>query len=152
MGVVIPWPLTFPARREPAVSDRPAFLVAEADLRSLATLRSFLRGVGLKARCLADGAAVIEALSRVYDGPTRDESSIDVVVIDVNMRGRSGIDVLALARERQWPIHVVPTSDSVSRLLRLQLLRMGATTVLTKPFTRAALKRMLKAVTSEPGE
>jgi CheY-like chemotaxis protein len=149
MGSVIPWPLTVSARFAHDTSPGPAFLIGEANLQSVSMLRAFLLSRGLRARCLADGTAVIEALTRIHEHGAPGGHPVDVVIIDVDMPGRSGIDVLATVRQHGWPVHMVLTSTMVSRSLRSQLMRMGAAAVLSKPFSLPQLKRMLKAVTTE---
>src|SRR5690242_6627608 len=73
-------------------------------------------------------ASVERALERLVD------AEVDVVVTDLNMPGRSGIDLLRLMRERRLsqPVIVMTGSDDDEPIART--VELGATAVLRKPY------------------
>jgi DNA-binding response OmpR family regulator len=77
---------------------------------------------------------------------TRELGPIDVVIADADLPGRSGVDLLVLAKSSQWDVEVVLMTDSISTLLRAELVRLGAAAVLTKPLSPAALEKALARI------
>jgi len=79
-------------------------------------------------------ASVERALERLADG------KVDVVLTDLNMPGRSGIDLLLLMHERglAQPVIVMTGSDD-DKLIR-RTVELGATSVLRKPYGTGELE------------
>ena len=79
-------------------------------------------------------ASVGRALERLAD------AEVDVVLTDLNMPGRSGIDLLLLMRERglTQPVIVMTGSDDAGLIGRT--VELGATSVLRKPYGTGELE------------
>jgi CheY-like chemotaxis protein len=71
-------------------------------------------------------ASVERALERLADA--------DVVLTDLNMPGRSGIDLLALMQERRLAQPVIVMTGSDDDALIARTVELGATAVLRKPY------------------
>jgi DNA-binding response OmpR family regulator len=84
-------------------------------------------------------ASVDRALERLVD------AKVDVVITDLNMPGRSGIDLLLLMRERRLtqPVIVITGSDDEAQLART--LELGATAVVRKPYGTGELETAVNA-------
>lgn len=79
-------------------------------------------------------ASVERALERLADG------KVDVVLTDLNMPGRNGIDLLLLMRERALPQPVVVMTGSDDDALIARTVELGATSVLRKPYGTGELE------------
>jgi DNA-binding response OmpR family regulator len=92
-----------------------------------------------------EGFAVTQAVDGDEALRTARAESFDVVVLDVMMPGRSGIDVLReLRAESPVPVLMLTAKDAeVDRVLGLEL---GADDYVTKPFSTAELASRLRAI------
>ncbi len=79
-------------------------------------------------------------------------SLYDVVVLDLMLPGRSGLDICTSVRERgiTVPILILTAKDSTTD--KIVLLNAGADDYLTKPFSFAELVARLKALMRRPEE
>jgi CheY-like chemotaxis protein len=73
-------------------------------------------------------ATVERALERLAD------AKVDLVLTDLNMPGRSGIDLLLLMRERDLVQPVIVMTGSDDDVLIARTVELGATAVLRKPY------------------
>ncbi|MEZ5709949.1 MAG: response regulator [Blastomonas sp.] len=82
------------------------------------------------AQGFADGEAFLDELS---------ERDAGVVLLDINMPGMSGIDLLKELRTRQcdWPVVVITGQGEVT--LAVRAMKLGAIDFLEKPYDPAAL-------------
>lgn len=106
-----------------------------------------------------DIAEAIEAkLSRAghhvtlaQDGVSGEELAIhgefDVVVLDINLPGRSGFEVMAHMRARNSPIPVLVITARNQLDDKISLLDLGADDYIVKPFDLGELEARLRAVT-----
>jgi two-component system response regulator FlrC len=79
-------------------------------------------------------ASVDRALERLAD------SKVDVVITDLNMPGRSGVDLLALMHECGFTQPVVLMTGSDDDALIRRTVELGATSVLRKPYGTGELE------------
>jgi DNA-binding response OmpR family regulator len=98
------------------------------------------------ARCLsADGHSVVVA----HDGPVgqqlalRDE--VDLVLLDVVLPGRSGLDVLRTVRSRKPALPVILLSARDEVTAKVEGLDLGADDYITKPFWLEELRARVRA-------
>jgi CheY-like chemotaxis protein len=110
-------------------------LVADDDPEMLNLVASLLRRDGFVVREAADG----EDLWDLID----DGTPAHLVITDVQMRGISGMDVLARMQKRYSTIPVILMTGFAGAHLRLQALRKGAAGVLAKPFSAIALRTLV---------
>jgi CheY-like chemotaxis protein len=136
------WP--FSARRPLRGTDSPpTLLVADEDPRVRALLEGYLSELGYPTLSVSDGTAVIRLLTRARHLHRGDPGHIDAVVADVEIAGRSGIDILRAVRENRWPIPVVLTSSFLPPRLQAEALQLGAAAILVKPLSLTRLRRAL---------
>jgi two-component system, OmpR family, KDP operon response regulator KdpE len=84
-------------------------------------------------------ASVERALERMVD------ARVDVVVTDLNMPGRDGIDLLGLMRERRLAQPVIVMTGSDDDTLIARTVELGATAVLRKPYGAGELEAAVAA-------
>ncbi|HEX8281817.1 MAG TPA: response regulator [Pyrinomonadaceae bacterium] len=112
------------ARRVLLVDDEPSIRL---------TLAEFLRREGFEPIAAADAAEG----SALFG----ENGSVDVAVVDINLPGRSGIDLLRELRERDpsVPVIVITGEPNVSQLP--EIVRAGAYDFLAKPVLKEAITR-----------
>jgi CheY-like chemotaxis protein len=140
------WP--FERKRRTESSAALTVLIADQDPYVRAELEHFVCRRGCHAFFAADGTVALRCLTMSRD-VNRDFGPIDVVIADADLPGRSGIDLLVLVKSSGWDLEVVLTTDSISTLLRAELVRLGAAAVLTKPVSPPALEKALARIRLE---
>jgi len=110
-------------------------LVADDDAISLHFLRSALEQLG----CATVGASSLtEALAAAA------ENSFDLLLLDRNMPGGGGMDLLAALRERGVVAPAVATSAEITDSTRARLHAAGFAACIEKPVTLARLGEILR--------
>jgi CheY-like chemotaxis protein len=105
----------------------------EADFREV--LQDFLVDKGYDVRPAADGLAALSAVAG--DAP-------DVVLLDIQMPGLGGVDVLAAIRAIAPAVQVIMVSGTSNTDLAARSLAFGAFDYVTKPVDLAYLERSLE--------
>lgn len=67
------------------------------------------------------------------------------LIVDINMPGMSGPDLLEELRRRGWQTPVIFITAQRDEKIRLQVLEQGATACLFKPFSGAVLRATIDA-------
>jgi len=118
-------------------SSRLTVLLAEdeAELRDL--LAQALRADGMRVMTVADGDGVSDELLEGEDSP-------DVLVTNVRMPLRSGIEVLRSLRRRGSNLPVILITAFGEAINRAEVATLGGAAVLEKPFDIDDLKTALK--------
>jgi two-component system response regulator CpxR len=119
----------------------PRLLLVDDDRELTAMLQEYLGREGFEVTTLHDGSAALDRL-----GQPRAEAGPDLVVLDVMLPGRSGLDVLRAlrARENAPPVLMLTArGDDVDRIVGLEL---GADDYLPKPFNPRELVARIRAV------
>lgn len=109
-------------------------LVADDDQWTRHVLRSYLATEGVEVETVHDGDEAAERFVALQP---------DIVFLDVEMPGRSGLDVLALIREHTLDTAVVITTAYGTDRVVATALRRGADDYLRKPFDRSELQAVL---------
>lgn len=117
----------------------------EEEMRSL--LSSVFRSDGYTVSEAKDGQ---ELLSMLVAKTAPDGSPIapDLVVTDVQMPGATGIRVLAHVRRAHPTVPVILITAFGSAELHAQAKRLGAATVLDKPFELSELRKLIQRLLS----
>ena len=110
-------------------------LVAEDEEHLGMLLAQYLRGRGLDVTLVRDGAAAIQAL---------DVGTFDVAVVDVQMPGADGFEVLAAARAVARAPEVIVASGGGTRDTALAALRGGAYGTVAKPYRMAEVELVVQ--------
>lgn len=116
-----------------ASSLRPRVLVAEDQPAMLALIARLLRDQGYEVVEISDGAILWDELRTCQLG-AEDAREPDLIVSDVRMPGRSGLEVLALVRKSDWATPVILITAFGDRETHDHAYRLGAAQVFNKPF------------------
>ena len=119
----------------------PQILVAEDDRKVRTLIAWRLEADGHEVQAVADGAAAIEALDR---------AGTDLVVLDLNMPGIGGLDVLARIRQH-GPTPVIVVSARTGETDRIVGLDLGADDYLVKPFSPDELAARVRSLLRRAG-
>jgi len=110
-------------------------LVADDDAISLRFLRSAIEQLG----CVTVGASSLaEAMAAAAD------TSLDLLLLDRNMPGGGGVDLLAALRERGVVAPAIATSAEITDSTRAWLHAVGFDACIQKPVTLAQLGEILQ--------
>lgn len=118
---------------------RARLLLVEDDLAIANGIALNLRLEGFEAEIVSEGEAVAEAVERFRP---------DLVLLDITLPRRSGLDVLADLRERpdRSRLPVIVVSARQNEFDKVTALRLGADDYVTKPFGVAELLARIEAV------
>lgn len=149
MSLETPWrsqagPWTWQGDMEAVLASAPRVLLAEDDVEMRALVSAVLRRDGyevIEARNGVELASLVqsEVLQPALGVP------VDVLITDVVMPGRTGLDVLAWLRSRDRSTPVLLVTAFGSAELHEEARRLGAA-VLDKPFELAELRRVVRAL------
>ena len=122
--------------------DVPRVLIAEDEARIASFLEKGLRASGFSTTTVGDG--------RSASAMARDED-FDLMVLDLGLPGRDGLDVLAEIRSRgeRLPVIVLTARDAVPD--RVAGLERGADDYVTKPFSFEELLARVRARLRDQG-
>jgi len=113
-------------------------MVIDDDAEMRAVLRDLLQREGFRVQEEAGAEQVIRVLESVRP---------DAVVLDKEMPGGDGLDLLAYIRRRHPSIPVVFITAFGGPAVQAEALRLGATRYVEKPFRVAQLLDTLRALT-----
>ncbi|MGI8726140.1 MAG: sigma-54-dependent transcriptional regulator [Solirubrobacterales bacterium] len=126
------------------MSRAPKVLVVDDEMSMLDTLRILLKGEGFSVFTASNGAQGIAQLAEVQP---------DLILTDVRMPGKGGLDLLAATREADPTLPVILMTAQASLQTAIQAVNEGAFYYIQKPFAnnelvaicrRAAESRQLK--------
>jgi two-component system, NtrC family, response regulator AtoC len=109
------------------MSSKPSVLVVDDDAAVSRVLAALLGQGGFEASLASSAEAALAAL---------DAAPVDLVLSDVRMPGRSGLELLKLLKERQPELPVVLITAHGTVPLAVEAMREGAADFLLKPFQR----------------
>src|SRR5215472_5069051 len=123
----------------------PRVLIVDDDRELTAMLSEYLGHEGFVVTVEHDGTEAVQKISA---------QSADLVILDVMLPGRSGLDVLRAVRardERPPVLMLTARGDDVDRIVGLEL---GADDYLAKPFNPRELVARMRAILrrTQPGE
>jgi DNA-binding response OmpR family regulator len=111
-------------------------LVVEDDLSARILVALLLEHAGCSPTAVPTVGRALERL---------DDEGADLVLTDLNLSGESGLDLMLRLRERGSATPVVAMSGSEDAELIARAFRLGAKTVLHKPFSAAWLRAAVEA-------
>jgi DNA-binding response OmpR family regulator len=118
--------------------EKPEIVIADDDVHVLAVVRSALQSAGMECHSAANGT---EAISMIR------ELRPDITVLDVNMPGSDGFEVLSAIRQSGIPVKVIMLTARQHERDVLRGFELGADDYVVKPFNPlelvARLKRLL---------
>jgi DNA-binding response OmpR family regulator len=131
-------PLQLQPKAAPAASVRTRVVIADDDPAVLALVRTALENFGMDCSPASDGTSALEAIRQ-----TRPHAA----VLDVNMPGMDGYEVLAAVRREELPVRVLLLTARQQESDVIRGFTLGADDYVVKPFSPmelvARLKRLL---------
>ena len=131
-------PLSAAPPARPMSASRPEVLIAEDSLTIQLLVRSVLENCGMECRVASTGTDALRMLR---------ENLPHVAVLDVNMPGLDGVEVLAAIRSEAMPVRVILLTALQSESDIIRGFTSGADDYIVKPFNPmelvARLKRLL---------
>lgn len=124
-------------------------LVAEDDREMRMLIASMLRGEGHDVVEAGSGLVALDVLGAAI-ATTGRRRPFDLIVSDVRMPGRTGIEILAGLRRNDWMTPVVLITAFGDDELHERCYRLGADLVLDKPLDFDELLFVTRALTSVP--
>ena len=70
----------------------------------------------------------------------------DCILLDLLMPGMDGLEVLTILKSRKAQIPVIVTTADIQESTRQRCLELGAIAMITKPYTNAELREIIKQV------
>ncbi|NTW83835.1 MAG: sigma-54-dependent Fis family transcriptional regulator, partial [Chlorobiaceae bacterium] len=121
---------------------KPTVLVAD-DSSVIRTLIShLLKRLGYNVLTVENGEQCIESI---------EQNQIDVVLLDLNMPVKSGLEVLAYLQEKSFvfPVIIITAMEDISQAVKC--IKLGAYEYLTKPVDKQRLEILLRNALAESG-
>lgn len=112
-----------------------SLLVVDDDDGLRSDMAEFFSRQGHRVAQCADGEQALELA---------EQQSFDVVVLDLVMPGRSGLEVLSQLKERNAECEVVVLSGEATVERAVEAMKLGAREVLTKPISLKELDRLVR--------
>jgi len=117
-------------------------LYADDDPSIRGAVRGEITGSGYELDEASDGAEAIRKLEK---------SSYDLLLLDINMPGKSGLDVLKYIRDKSLPCKIIMLSGRLGFSVATESLKLGADEYITKPFSVEFLLLTIKKVLEKAG-
>ena len=115
------------------------FLVDD-DQDVLDSLSWMLDGLGIKTHCFSSAEAFLDQVELVQAG---------IVILDIQMPGKDGIELLHDIKQSQSPLSVVMLSGHGTISMAVQAIQQGAIDFIEKPVDGDKLLQLLKRAQSE---
>jgi len=107
-----------------------------------------LRGI-VKDQLTAQGYVVDEAEDGSEAIAKLEKGNYDLMLLDINMPNKSGIDVLKLIKDRSLKCKVIMLTGRVGFAVATETLKLGADDYITKPFNLEYLLFSIRRVLSK---
>jgi two-component system nitrogen regulation response regulator GlnG len=121
----------------------PARVLIADDEEVIRRLVSTVLGkAGFEARQVGDGESALQIIR---------QDSVDVALVDVNIRALDGMEVLRQARKAGAQTPIIVTSSSASRDAALEAMKSGAFAYVTKPFEQNELVSVVERACGTAG-
>jgi len=115
-------------------------LLVDDDQKLLKLVKEYLEGYGFPVLTLPDGSAVMKTIA---------EQSPDIIILDIMLPGKDGLDILKEIRA-QYALPVIMLTAKGEDADRIVGLELGADDYLPKPFNPRELLARVKAVLRRP--
>jgi DNA-binding response OmpR family regulator len=112
-------------------------LYADDDPSIRGAVRSEIVEAGYELDEAGDGAEAIQKLEK---------GDYDLLLLDINMPGTSGLDVLRFIKDRKLPCRIIMLTGRLGFSVATESLKLGADEYITKPFSVEFLLLTIKRV------
>jgi DNA-binding response OmpR family regulator len=112
-------------------------LYADDDPSIRGAVRSEIVEAGYELDEAGDGAEAIQKLEK---------GNYDLLLLDINMPGTSGLDVLRFIKDRKLPCRIIMLTGRLGFSVATESLKLGADEYVTKPFSVEFLLLTIKRV------
>jgi DNA-binding response OmpR family regulator len=131
-------------------AEPPTILLAEDDHALRQLVAGVLRADGFHVLEAPNGTSLLDHVgTAILRG--RGDHPVDLVITDIRMPGRSGLDVVAGLREADWSTPILVVTAFGSPDVREEALRLGALALIDKPFDLIELRAVARLVTGHRG-
>lgn len=137
--------LSVEARSYSESPDGPRVLLAEDDAELRGLFAAALRKAGYEVLSASDGGELLSFLSAVSG---KDLPRPDAIVMDVNMPGHTGLELLIALRLAEWDVPILLMTAFGDAYLRRRADELGAAVLLDKPLSADALLEALRCATA----
>jgi two-component system response regulator AtoC len=120
-----------------------SILVIEDELVLAKNMVRFFESLGHNAEAAHDGISGVQAAARMVP---------DVVIVDFQLPGMDGLEVIRQLRQTEDPPRVVMVTGHASVTLAVDAMKAGSMDLLTKPVTLASLREVVERALRERGE
>ena len=127
------------------MEDSKRILLVDDDIQLCLMLKSYLETDSLRVDCLHDGSSALAHLL----GP--EAICYDLLILDVMLPGRSGVDVLRVIRESGLDIPVLMLSGRGASANRIEGLEAGADDYVSKPCDPREIEMRIAAILRRSG-
>jgi DNA-binding response OmpR family regulator len=117
-------------------------LYTDDDASIRAAVRGEITDAGYELDEAGDGTEAIRKLEK---------GGYDLLLLDINMPGKSGLDVLKYIKEKNLPCRIIMLSGRLGFSVATEALKLGADEYITKPFSVEFLLLNIKKVLEKPG-
>lgn len=118
-------------------------LLIEDDPKICDSLNGYFNSEALKLHTLSDGRGAMETINDLKP---------DVVLLDINLPGMSGIEILKEIKEKKLRIPVIVLTGFISTEAAIETMKQGAYEFVTKPFQLEKLAKIVdKALQEKKG-
>lgn len=117
-------------------------LYTDDDASIRAAVRGEITGAGYELDEADDGAEAIQKLGK---------KDYDLLLLDINMPGKSGLDVLKFIKERNLSCRIIMLSGRLGFSVATETLKLGADEYVTKPFSVEFLLMTIRNVLEKAG-
>ena len=141
-NIYLPMAESAPVPQAPAVSrDFPAgaeaILVVDDETALRELLRMALTRKGYRVTGARDGLEAIETIARA-------DCELDAILLDLNMPGATGLDVLKVIRAMRPNLKVMVMSGNFKPDIREEIETLGVTSIVEKPYTLDEMGKRLR--------
>jgi DNA-binding response OmpR family regulator len=117
-------------------------LYVDDDVSIRTAVRSEITGAGYELDEASDGTEAIQKL---------ETGNYHLLLLDINMPGKSGLDVLRFIKEKKLHCRIIMLSGRLGFSVATESLKLGADEYITKPFSVEFLLLTIKKVLEKAG-
>lgn len=117
-------------------------LYVDDDVSIRAAVRGEITGAGYELDEASDGTEAIQKL---------ETGNYHLLLLDINMPGKSGLDVLRFIKEKNLHCRIIMLSGRLGFSVATESLKLGADEYITKPFSVEFLLLTIKKVLEKVG-